>query len=166
MKPIKTLTVVVASLTIILFAVFADEAKEEVKKNTPKELKNQTHCPVMGGVIDSTVYTDIQGQRVYHCCPMCSTKLKKDPDSFFKKAGVEGVLFENIQTVCAVCGGEFENKSVYADYEGRRIIFKCEQCLVDFNKDPQKYLFKMDESPVGEKDKEGHDHYDHEEDNH
>ena len=58
----------------------ADRKDERPAKGHP-----QTHCPVMGGKIDSTVYTDIHGQRVYHCCPGCSESLKKDPDKFFKK---------------------------------------------------------------------------------
>ena len=99
----------------------------------------------MGGKIDSTIYTDIQGQRVYHCCPMCSAKLKADPDKYFKKAAAEGVLFENIQTTCPVTGDTLENKSVYTDFEGRRIVFCCRDCVDKFNADPAKYLEKLDE---------------------
>ncbi len=124
-------------------------AKEQTAKNTkpvPVELKNQTNCPVMGGKIDSTFYTDIQGQRVYHCCPMCSKKLKADPDKYFKKAAAEGVLFENIQTTCPVSGEKLAEKEIFTDYEGRRIYFCCKKCRGTFNEDPQKFLKKMDQT--------------------
>ncbi len=150
MKLRKTLTIMVAMLLVASLSAFAGEAKKEA----PVKLKNQTNCPVMGGVIDSSIYTDIQGQRVYHCCPMCSAKLKKDPDKFFKKAAADGVLFENIQTNCPVSGEKLEDKSVYVDYEGRRIAFCCKKCRGTFNQDPQKYLSKM--NPTDEK-KDGHD---------
>lgn len=161
MRFVKTLTVVMASLLIGSFAVVADEAKEEAKQDAPKELKNQTHCPVMGGSIDSTVYTDIQGQRVYHCCPMCSKQLKEDPDKFFKKAAADGILFENIQTTCPVSGKELEDKSVFIDHEGRRVAFCCKKCRGAFTEDTKKFLSKLD-APADKM--EGDDMKGHEED--
>lgn len=119
------------------------EAVDEVEK-TPVAIKNQTHCPVMGGAIDSTVYTDIQGQRVYHCCPMCSKALKADPDRYFEKAAQQGVLFENIQTACPVSGEKLKDKDVFTDYMGRRVYFCCEKCIDEFGKDPKLILSRLD----------------------
>ena len=160
----------ITALVIILgLAVSANagDAEKPWSSDAPKELKNQTHCPVMGGTIDSTVYTDIQGQRVYHCCPMCSEKLKADPDKYFKKAAEEGILFENIQTTCPVSGEKLKEKSVYTDYEGRRVFFCCEKCIGTFNEDPAKYLGKPDEGADAKADKmEKMDHSDHSGHNH
>lgn len=39
----------------------------------------QTTCPVMGGPIDDTVFTDYQGRRIYFCCPGCIATFKADP---------------------------------------------------------------------------------------
>lgn len=144
MKLTKILTMTVAMLLVASLTAFAGEEKQEAKGDAQKELQNQTLCPVMGGKIDSTVYTDIQGQRVYHCCPMCSAKLKKDPDTYFKKATADGILFENIQTTCPVSGKKLEDKSVYTDFEGRRIAFCCKKCVGTFNEDPKSYLSKLD----------------------
>lgn len=146
MRLTSILAVLVAFAVVMSGIAFAEEtAKQDTTAKAPVELKNQTNCPVMGGKIDSTIYTDIQGQRVYHCCPMCSAKLKADPDKYFKKAAEEGVLFENIQTTCPVSGEKLENKAVYTDYEGRRVVFCCKKCLGTFNEDPGKYLKKLDE---------------------
>jgi YHS domain-containing protein len=161
MRSLKTIAIAISLVAVLSFAAFADEATEKAKTETPKELKNQTHCPVMGGKIDSAVFTDIQGQRVYHCCPGCQAPLKKDPDKFFKKAAAEGVLFENIQTTCPVSGEELEEKKIYLDFEGRRVYFCCEKCPVKFEEDPQSFLSKMD--PTTEEEKEhGHKHTGHE----
>lgn len=144
MNSFKLLISVFTLFLGLTFSANAGDVNKEDNSKAPGELMNQTHCPVMGGVIDSSVYTDIQGQRVYHCCPMCSAKLKGDPDKYFSKAAEEGVLFENIQTTCPVSGEELKDKSVYTDYEGRRIAFCCENCREKFNKDPEKYLDRMD----------------------
>lgn len=119
----------------------------------PVESKNQTHCPVMGGKIDSTVFTDIQGQRVYHCCPGCQSKLIADPDKYFKKAFADGIVFENIQTACPVTGKPYDTSFV-TNYYGRRIYFATKEAIVTFTQDPTKYLAVLDEQSKvkGEKD--------------
>jgi len=113
-----------------------------------KNEAQQTHCPVMGGAIDSSVYTDIQGQRVYHCCPMCSDRLQADPDRYFEKSAAEGVVFQNIQTACPICGKPLEEKRVNADYRGRRIYLCCEECASRFEQDPEAVLPRVDEPPA------------------
>lgn len=149
MSKIKSLATI---LVVMLFAVSA-YAADETKKAEPEkkaELHNQTNCPVMGGPIDSSAYTDIQGQRVYHCCPMCSAKLKADPDKYFKEAAAKGILFENIQTTCPVTGEPID-KAVFTDYEGRRVYFCCEKCIAEFAKKPGEYLDKLTSSATTDK---------------
>ena len=51
------------------------------------------------------------------------------------------------QTECPVLGGKID-KSVYADYQGKRIYFCCEGCDKEFKKDPEKYLKKMQDEGV------------------
>ena len=53
--------------------------------------KDQTTCPVMGGLINKSIYADYQGSRVYFCCPPCLREFKKDPDKYIKKMKGEGV---------------------------------------------------------------------------
>lgn len=167
MRSLKHALTALALVFGLVFSAQAGDADKKPAEAAPKELKNQTHCPVMGGKIDSTVYTDIQGQRVYHCCPMCSAKLKADPDTYFKKAAEEGVLFENIQTTCPVSGEKLEDKSVYTDYEGRRVVFCCKKCRGTFNEDPAKYLKKLDEgADAKSEDNMKMDHSDHSGHNH
>ena len=48
-------------------------------------LKFQTTCPVMGGQVNRDLYVDYKGNRIYVCCKMCLSKVKKDPEKFIKK---------------------------------------------------------------------------------
>ena len=53
--------------------------------------KDQTACPVMGGLVNKNVYADYQGNRVYFCCPPCRKEFKKDPEKYVKKMKEQGV---------------------------------------------------------------------------
>ncbi|MBI4720199.1 MAG: YHS domain-containing protein [Chitinivibrionia bacterium] len=147
---------------------FAGESAAPAGVTPPKVLKPQTVCPVMGKPIDSASYTDIQGQRVYFCCDGCAKKLLADPDKYFKQAATDGVLFQNIQKTCPVSGETLEDKTVFSDYEGRRVYFCCKKCQGKFADNAQEYLKKLDvpatsEKPAaldpGEDDQSRHDHH-------
>lgn len=51
------------------------------------------------------------------------------------------------QTLCPVLAGNID-KNVYADYQGKRIYFCCKGCDAEFNKDPEKYMKKLEEQGV------------------
>jgi YHS domain-containing protein len=51
------------------------------------------------------------------------------------------------QTLCPVMGGKID-KSVYADYQGKRVYFCCESCKEQFAQDPEKYIEKMEAEGV------------------
>lgn len=124
-------------LAAVILVIFTTVSAAETTASEPS--KPQTHCPVMGGKIDSTVYTDIQGQRVYHCCPGCQSKLIADPDKYFMKAYEAGIVFENIQTACPVTGKPVD-KNIVLNYQGRRVYFADAAARTTFEKDPKKYL--------------------------
>jgi YHS domain-containing protein len=150
-----------AGLTTSVFATDAPVPTTPARPAAPPALHNQTVCPVMGKPIDSSVYTDIQGQRVYFCCKSCVDKVKADPDKYFKAAAAEGVLFQNIQKTCPISGEALTDHDVYTDFEGRRIYFCCMKCEKSFSADPQKYLKAMDapvkgEAPKMEMNMDGH----------
>ena len=47
-------------------------------------LKPQTFCPVMGGPIDTTIYVDYKGMRIYFCCKGCIYNFKLTPNLYLK----------------------------------------------------------------------------------
>jgi YHS domain-containing protein len=52
-----------------------------------------------------------------------------------------------LQTTCPVMGGEI-NRNLYVDYEGKRIYVCCKTCLGTLQKDPAKYIKKLEDSGV------------------
>ena len=56
--------------------------------------KVQTTCPVMGGKINRKQYADVNGKRIYVCCPGCIGTIKADPAKFIKKLEKDGVVLD------------------------------------------------------------------------
>jgi YHS domain-containing protein len=54
----------------------------------------QTACPVMGGKVDRSVFTDYQGKRIYFCCSGCVDDFKKNPDKYMKQIEEQGIVLE------------------------------------------------------------------------
>jgi YHS domain-containing protein len=53
--------------------------------------KPQTTCPVLGGNINKSIYTDYQGKRVYFCCTGCIAEFNKNPGKYLPKLEAQGV---------------------------------------------------------------------------
>lgn len=60
---------------------------------------------------------------------------------------MHGVVHAADQTKCPVLNGKIDEK-VFVDYQGKRIYFCCAGCIDEFNKDPEKYLKKMEAEGV------------------
>ncbi len=58
-----------------------------------------------------------------------------------------GIALAEPQTKCPVMSGKVDEK-FFADYKGKRIYFCCAGCIEEFNKDPEKYMKKMEEEGV------------------
>jgi YHS domain-containing protein len=46
------------------------------------------------------------------------------------------------QTVCPVMGGKID-KSIFVEYQGKKVYFCCASCLDTFKADPAKYVAKL-----------------------
>ncbi|MBN1163959.1 MAG: hypothetical protein JXB45_05230 [Candidatus Krumholzibacteriota bacterium] len=143
MKKQKILLIIAISSMLFTVCVYSQEEKKISPGVDSLVLKKQTHCPVMGGAVDTTLFMNIQGQRIYFCCPMCIDKFKADPDLLFEKAAAEGTIFENVQTTCPVSGNAI-NKDFFVYYKGRGIYLCSEKCIDAFDSDPAKYLGKLE----------------------
>ncbi len=44
----------------------------------------QKSCPVTGEPINTSVYTDYNGKRIYFCCAACVQKFLKSPEQYLK----------------------------------------------------------------------------------
>ncbi|MBF0297803.1 MAG: YHS domain-containing protein [Oligoflexia bacterium] len=61
--------------------------------NKPGE--TQTQCPMMGGKINKTIFSDYKGKRIYFAGPMCKSTFEKDPEQYFKKLNEQKVILED-----------------------------------------------------------------------
>jgi YHS domain-containing protein len=46
------------------------------------------------------------------------------------------------QTICPVMGNPID-KSVFVEYQGKKVYFCCPDCKAKFNADPEKYIAKL-----------------------
>jgi YHS domain-containing protein len=44
--------------------------------------------------INPKMYVDVQGKRIYVCCPGCITKIKAEPEKYIKQMEAEGIVLE------------------------------------------------------------------------
>ena len=45
----------------------------------------QTVCPIMGGAINKSMFTEYKGKKVYFCCAGCKEKFEKEPEKYLAK---------------------------------------------------------------------------------
>ena len=74
----------------------ARKAATTTTKNKP-----QTLCPVMGNAINKKLYVDSGGKRIYVCCAMCISTIKKDPAKYIKQLEDQGITLEKTPTTPA-----------------------------------------------------------------
>lgn len=144
--------------TMLIFAflfsavLYAGDSKDKDKITLPKGLKYQETCPITGGKINKDFYLDIQGHRVYFSCKECIDSMKANPEKYFKKAGEEGVVFENILQTCPFTGEKLD-KSVFTYYQGRMLYLCSKESRKLFVEDRQAYLKMLDDHMKSEASK-------------
>ena len=91
----KTMTLVIL-LSLFLYGI--GEAKGK-KVKTPKVLKSQQTCPIMGNPIQKDLYVDCDGKRIYVCCTGgCIEKIKKNPEKYIKLLQKYGEDVESVKS--------------------------------------------------------------------
>ena len=66
---------------------------------------------------------------------------QKEVEVTTKDAGSQALKTQTIDAF----SGKLVNKDIYADYNGKRIYFCCDQSKNQFNNDPEKYIEKFRE---------------------
>ncbi len=67
---------------------------------------------------------------------------------------------ESVQTECPVMVGNKIDRSIYTDYQGKRVFFCCQSCKTDFAKAPEKYLSQLPQFASAQADA-GHEEHEH-----
>jgi len=125
----------------------AEEAQAAGKVAEGQAVKKQTVCPVMGGAINPNQFADYDGKRVYFCCGACPAEFKKDPAKYVAKLEKDGVTLDKVQVTCPVTGDKID-KTIFADYGGKRVYFCCQDCVTKFNADPKPIVAKMEKDGI------------------
>ena len=94
----KTTTVILAgalatSALLMSLSLGAGDSKT-APAPAPAPAPNQTKCPVLGNDIDKSVYVDIDGKRIYVCCPGCIDAIKKNPQKYIKEMESKGIVLD------------------------------------------------------------------------
>ncbi|MCK4537713.1 MAG: YHS domain-containing protein [Candidatus Krumholzibacteria bacterium] len=156
----KAISRILFAVLIVAFSVgglYAGKDESPGKFVVPDDYNLQTTCPVMGGEIDSTIYSDMYGQRVYFCCAACIDQFNADPEKYFKKAAAEKVLFHNVQELCPVSGHPV-SKEHFRYYKGMGLFFCSSGCAEKFDAAPEEILKKMKNGIKKAEKKHEHSH--------
>jgi hypothetical protein len=60
----------------------------EVSRGLLVDLRN-SKCPIQGGAVDGSTYTEWNNLRVGFCCPGCDTQFLENPERVLDKSGIE-----------------------------------------------------------------------------
>jgi len=122
----------------------------------------QVTCPLSGDPVDTSVFTESKGEKVYFCCAKCKAKFEADPEKYQAKL----LASYTYQTRCPVSGKEIDREAVMDLPDGSKIYFCCNGCPEKFKKNPEKYVRNLEKQGVhvdvgmlkGEKkkDEQGH----------
>ncbi|MBU4198399.1 MAG: hypothetical protein KKG09_09260 [Verrucomicrobia bacterium] len=90
-------TIVIAGLTVILLGngyILAQDDQAHSDAGQAVAKKAQTTCPIMGGAVNTNIYADADGKRVYFCCKGCPAEFKKDPAKYINKMEKDGITLD------------------------------------------------------------------------
>ena len=105
-----------------------DHGEHEHHDHAAADIQRQTQCPVMGGAINRDFFVDVEGYRIYVCCPGCDDAIRDDPQRYIDEMQEAGVTLYRLQTHCPVMDLPI-NRELYHDHDGKRIYVCCPGCL-------------------------------------
>jgi len=113
-------------------------------------------CPVSGEKFTEespAVSFVVEGRLVRTCCPKCEKKVKADPQKYIAKidaAVIEQQLPLYPLDKCVVSGEELGSAGKPVELvRGTRLVrLCCKDCIKTFDKDPGKYMARIDEAMI------------------
>jgi YHS domain-containing protein len=111
-------------------------------------------CPISGaklGKMGDPIVKEMNGQEVRFCCKACIAAYEKDPEK--ARAKIDAAIVARQKPhypldTCVVLGGKLGamGDPVEHVHKNRLVRFCCAGCTSKFNKDPAKFLSKLDEA--------------------
>ncbi len=88
-KKFKTMLLLAGFLLVGLIVLDGCKKSEPAAPPESEEVASaaieQTTCPIMGGKINKSVFTEYKGKKVYFCCAACKPKFEKEPEKYIAK---------------------------------------------------------------------------------
>ena len=119
-------------------------------------------CPVTGeklGGMGESVIHNYKGREICFCCADCVKKFEQKPEEYLGKIDKEMIQaqlkFYPVET-CIVTGeklGGSMGEPINYIYHNRLIRFCCKGCIDEFNKEPAKFLAKLDKAVIDKQKK-------------
>lgn len=118
----------------------ADPAKYGTKvaaqrKALADRAKAQVICPVSKEPVDSEVFVESGGQKIFFCCKGCVNKYQREPAKY-ASALANSYTY---QTKCPVMNEDIDPKTFTTTGNGTNVYFCCKGCDKKFFADPAKY---------------------------
>lgn len=159
MKQVSTMMMIaaLAVLTGMTGTAYAEEEAQPARSG----LYTLETCPVSGqklGSMGDPVVKTYDGREVRFCCEGCVASFEEDKDAHWKKVDAAIIKQQKplypIET-CVVMGAKLDAMGGPVDkvYRNRLVRFCCAGCVSAFEREPEKFLKKLDEAVV-EKQKE------------
>jgi YHS domain-containing protein len=136
--------VIVLTLAGITATATAQHA-DKPKKSEDSTAAKLPACPVMGESIDFNVSTMTDDGPVYFCCKSCIKKYEKAPDKYADKVAKQRAALKklpHIQVTCPI-SGEPVDKSAFAEQDGNKVYFCCNDCKAKFTAHPDAFKAKL-----------------------
>jgi YHS domain-containing protein len=112
-------------------------------------------CPVLGEKLSATPVEHIVNNRlVLLCCPACVKTIDKDPEKYLAKVDEAAVSKQKPAyplDTCVVSGKKLDANAIDYIYAGRLVRLAGKDNVAAFEKEPGKYLAKIDEAAKAKK---------------
>ncbi len=156
---------IVLAIALVLIASFSASAQmhEHGKMNPAQKMESKKmmkadypidYCLVSGeklGAMGEPVKYDHNGREIQLCCGGCVSAFEKDPATYVAKLDA-AVITEQKESypleTCVVSGGKLGSMGEPIDYvhNNQLVRFCCSGCVEAFEKNPDEYLKKLNES--------------------
>ena len=92
----KKIVAVASAVLMVMGAGIAgaEEGQPAGGEAAAQAVKKQTVCPIMGGQVNTNLYVDAKGARVYFCCKGCPADFRKDPARYIAKMEKDGITLD------------------------------------------------------------------------
>ena len=94
------------AITCVAALGFATGTTAYAEDATPKPVVKQTECPGMGGAVDTKLFVDHDGKRIYVCCGGCINVIKKDPAKYIKQLEAQGITLDRTPAPADAAGAK------------------------------------------------------------